>query len=115
MKNVVVVTAGALSQRDVKRLVVSMGGYWNKETDQGVIERNDAAVFVAYSCDVSVEYEPEEVVFLQGQLGGEPTALVDIHISGREGSSELAQEVCEHLLQKWGGYLDDTIEELSSP
>jgi hypothetical protein len=114
MRNIVVVTPTCVTQTMIQALVESLGGYWNAEEtlDQGVVERGDAVVYIASGQDLYSDYEPHEIAVLTQLLGETPRAMVDIHIGHAEGSVELAEDVARAVIKRWGGFLDDNIQEL---
>ncbi len=113
MKNILVVTPTHVTRTMVKDLVETFGGYWNEEPtlEQGVVEREGAAVYIASSQDLYPDYEPHEVAILTKLLGKEPRAVVDIHIGHAVGSDKLAKDVACSVIERWGGFLDDNTQE----
>ncbi|MBI1926813.1 hypothetical protein HYR99_21540 [Candidatus Poribacteria bacterium] len=114
MKNMIVIPNVQFSKDSIMELVESWGGYWVKESglDHGVIDRNKSHIYVAYCDDVSQEYEPDEINTLSERSGDMPNILIDIHIGWAEGSDKLAKDFANIILEKWGGFVDDGMEEL---
>jgi hypothetical protein len=118
VKNIVVITREQPSKDSVVELVRSLSGHWQPEPlDQGVVEQGQAHLFVYYRDDVSgeaSEYEEHEIQFLRQQLGVEPHVAVEMAISHSRGSDELAIQVAERIVRKWGGYIDDCVTPLGN-
>ena len=114
MRNILVVTSTCVTQTMMHALVETLGGYWNADTtlDQGVIERQEAAVYIASSPDLGPDYDPHEVALLTQLLGEKPQTVVDIHIGHTAGSAALATDVARMVIERWGGILDDNTGEL---
>lgn len=113
MRNMLVVTPTCVTQTMVQALVEALGGYWNAENtlNQGVIERQGAAVYVSSSADLEPDYDPHEVARLTQLLGEKPQTVVDIHIGHAGGSEALATDVARVIIERWGGLLDDNTGE----
>jgi len=113
MRNILVVTPTHVTQTMIQALVEALGGYWNTERtlNQGVIERQGAAVYVSSSPDLTPDYDPYEVAQLTQLLGEKPQTVVDIHIGHVGGSQALARDVARMVIERWGGILDDNTEE----
>ena len=113
MRNILVVTPTHVTQTMVQALVEALGGYWNTERtlNQGVIERQGAAVYVSRIPDLTPDYDPHEVAQLTQLLGEKPQTVVDIHIGHAGGSQALARDVARMVIERWGGILDDNSEE----
>jgi hypothetical protein len=114
MRNIVVVTPTEVTQSMVRTMVESLGGYWNAEEtlDQGVVERDDAVVYVSSSQDLDPDYDAEDIMILTQLLGQAPRAVVDIHLGHASGSAWLAEEVAREVIERWGGFLDDNTQDL---
>ena len=114
MKNITVIPSVQFPKDSIIELVESQGGYWIKESgvDHGVIDRNQSHIYVAYCDDVNQEYEPDEINALSECLGGRPQILIDIHIGWAKGSDQLAKDFADIIIKKWGGFVDDGMEEL---
>ena len=57
MRNILVVTPTRVTQTMMQAFVETLGGYWNADTtlDQGIIERQGAAVYDSSSPDLDGE------------------------------------------------------------
>ncbi len=114
MKNMIVIPNVQFPKDSIIELVESWGGYWVKESgmEQGVIERDKLRIYVAYCDDVTQEYDPDEINTISERLGGIPRILIDIQISWVEDSDQLAMDVADVIIGKWGGFVDDGREVL---
>lgn len=127
MKNIVVLTRERPSKAQIMALVEELGGHWQEERtlDNGVIEapgrtrwtwlgrrRESPAIYVDYYEDGLDDYEPEEIEAVQRLSGTQTPVAVGIHIGHDPGSDELARKFSSEILRRWGGFVDDTMQEL---
>lgn len=117
MDNLVVVVGIRLSKKQLRNLVESWGGQWNDEPtlNQGVIERDSSVIYVSLGDQIERDYEADEIEDLTAWLGSRPKAYIDVHISHRRGSQELANEFAQAAISKWQGVFDDGRDGHDSP
>ena len=116
MRNIVVVTPTEVTQTMVRAMVESLGGYWNADETlaQGVVERDDAVIYVSSSQDLDPGYDADDITILTQLLGKVPRAVVDIHLGHALGSALLAASVAREVIERWDGFLDDNTQDLEA-
>jgi hypothetical protein len=117
MKNLLIVTPTPITKKMVQEFVQERGGYWNDDPtlDQGVIDRQEARVFISYVSDLTIDYAPDELSILEKHLEAKPLSAIDIHIGHGAESEALAQAVSQDIVSRWRGFIDHGMRTLSEP
>lgn len=110
MRNIFLIARDEPTKEDIQALVASFGGYWLSDPtlDEGVVERGPATIFIRIDQGNADEFDAAETVRLTAELGHAPATCVDIHMSSRPGSSELAWEFMNELVDRFGGVVEAT-------
>lgn len=106
MDNMIVVTKSQPSVEQVRDLAVDFGFAWFEDTGSGMLEKDNARIYVTYIKDVLSEYSDGELELIVPHiLGRKPSVAVDIHYRGV--LQGVADDVAAKMVAVWGGFVDD--------
>ncbi len=120
MRSVGVITKLQPTRDDLRALVESIpDGCWVSTYSRGVVDRDDGRVYIDIYEDFGTSYwqylDEAEKALLLDHLGQKPGVSIDIHLSmSGANSKQLAREVAELVIEKWGGVVHDGSNYLES-
>jgi hypothetical protein len=108
MQTWIVWTKEPVTDDALRQFAEGEGGYWNDAIGgEAVIGGGDLNAFVAAAMTTDESnVMPEDVVRASAVMNRTPASMVSITFRYGEESSEIAELIAQHVIDRWGGFLD---------